>query len=260
MKVAIIIPAHNEEKRIGKTLESHSSYFEAIRKEGALDYEILVVINNTKDKTESIVKKHAEKNKRVKYLNLKEGGKGYAVLEGFKDALKRENDLIGFVDADLATPSNSLHNLIKGLKDSDGIIASRYLKDSVISPSRTFRRLVIGKGFNLLVRTLFFLPYRDTQCGAKLFTRQATEEITKNVKMSQWAFDVELLYHLYKNKFKIKEAPTIWKEVEGSKINLKKSSAQMLLSIIQLRIIKSPLKGILKPLSPLTNTLWNLTK
>ena len=260
MKIAIIIHAHNEEKRIGKTLESHSSYFEAIRKQGALDYEILVVINNTSDKTETIVKKYAQKNKRIRCLNLKEGGKGYAVLEGFKDALNRNNDFVGFVDADLATPSESFHNLIKALGKADGIIASRYLKDSLITPSRTFRRLVIGKGFNLLVRTLFFLPYKDTQCGAKIFTRQTATEITRNIKMSQWAFDVELLYHLYKNKFKIKEVPTIWKEVEGSKINLKKSSAQMLLSIIQLRIIKSPLKGILKPLSPVTNALWNLTK
>ena len=88
------MPAYNEEKRIGKTLEEYSSFFENLRKSKKIDYEILVVINNTKDNTEKVVKSYSKKNKRIIYLNLVRGGKGYAVIEGFKDALKERGILL----------------------------------------------------------------------------------------------------------------------------------------------------------------------
>ena len=93
MKLSIIIPAHNEEKRIGSTSEAYSKYFKSLKKD-KFDYGILVVINATTDSTEKIVKKYQKKDKKIKCLNLKKGGKGYAVTEGFKDALKRKNDII----------------------------------------------------------------------------------------------------------------------------------------------------------------------
>ena len=259
MKISIIIPAYNEEKRIGRTLEAHTLYFENIRKKQNLDYELLVVINNTTDNTESIVKQHIKKNSRIKYLNLKKGGKGYAVIEGFKEALKEDYDLIGFVDADLATSPEAFHQLIIWIKNNDGILANRYAKESKLTPSLNFRRIIVAKVFNFLVRSLFFMPYRDTQCGAKLFTKKAAQEIVRSVKMSQWAFDVELLYRLHKKNYQVKEIPTVWREVGGSKLNLKKSSIQMFLAITQLRIINSPFKKILKPLNPIIKTLWKKT-
>src|SRR3989344_986048 len=141
-KICIIIPAYNEERRIGKTLEYYSNYFNNLFKKEKLDYEILVVINNTTDRTEEVVKKLAERNKRVLYLNLKPGGKGFAVIEGFKDALKRENDLIGFVDADMATSPEEYWKLIKNIGNYDGIIASRYVKGAIIDPKPSKQRLI----------------------------------------------------------------------------------------------------------------------
>src|SRR5690349_5588539 len=116
MKVSIVIPAYNEEKRIGATLEFFSTYFKALEKENKLNYEILVVINNTKDNTVGVVKAAQKKDSKIIYLDLPKGGKGYAVTEGFKDALKRKNDLIGYVDADLATRPEDFYDLIKNIK------------------------------------------------------------------------------------------------------------------------------------------------
>src|SRR3989338_9940965 len=110
MKVSIIIPAYNEEKRIGNTLKEYSRFFENLRKEKKLNYEILVVINNTKDNTELIVKKYQKKNKNIKYINLPKGGKGYATAEGFKNALSQKNDLLCFVDADMATSPEAFYD------------------------------------------------------------------------------------------------------------------------------------------------------
>lgn len=245
-KVSIIIPAYNEEKRIGKTLESYSDFFNKLKKEKKLDYEILVVINNTTDNTENIVKKAQNKNKKIRYLNLKRGGKGYAVIEGFKDALKRNNDFIGFVDADLATSPEEYSKLIFSIKKSDGAIADRYIKGSKVFPPATFRRLVVGRIFNFLIRSLLLLPFHDTQCGAKLFRKSALKTIIPLLGMSQWAFDVDLLYNLHKNKFKIISVPTIWIDKEYSKINFLKAGPWMALGVIRLRILNSPLKKFIR--------------
>jgi len=245
-KVSIIMPAYNEEKRIGKTLESYSDFFEKRRKNKELDYEIMVVINNTIDRTEEIVRKFSNKNKRIKYLNLKQGGKGFAVIEGFKDALKRNNNLIGFVDADMSTSPEEFLKIIKYASRHGAAIADRYIKGAKVYPPNTFRRLIVSRIFNIIVRFLFFMPYRDTQCGAKVFRKEIIEKVLPKLSFSKWAFDVDLIYNVKKLGFKIKPVPTIWVDKEYSKINLWKAGPWMALGIIRLRLINSPLKGFVK--------------
>ncbi len=246
MKAFIVIPAYNEERRIGKTLEAYSDYFENIRMKEKIDYEILVSINNTKDKTEEIVKKFSNINQRISYLNLPKGGKGYAVIEGFKEGLKRENDLIGFVDADMATSPEEYFKLIKGIDKFDGIIANRYLPGSKVYPPITFRRIVSGRIFNLIVRFFLFIPYTDTQCGAKIFRRKVIEKLLPKLGMTKWAFDVEMLYMLKKMKKRIIDIPTIWVDKEYSTINFVRSAPIMFLAVLRLRIINSPLRRFVR--------------
>ncbi len=255
-KLSIVIPAYNEEKRIGNTLKAYSNYFESLRKQKKLDYEIVVVINNTTDNTEDVVRKYQKKNKRILCLNLKAKGKGYAVIEGFKDSLKRKNDMIGFVDADMSTKPAQFYELAENIRNNDGIIASRYVKGAIIRPRRTIMRVLTAEGFSFLVRTMFLMPYKDTQCGAKLFNRKLAEYLSKNVGMTRWAFDVELLYKARKAGFTIKEQPTIWTEHEGTKMNVTKTSLQMFLAIARLRLIYSPFVKLQRPLRPFVGWLW----
>jgi glycosyltransferase involved in cell wall biosynthesis len=243
--VSIVIPAYNEERRISPTLEAYGSYFDGLRKEGKIDYEILVVINNSKDRTLDIVKNFSKKYNRIRYLDLKPGGKGFAVIEGFKDALTRPNDLIGFVDADMATSPEEYYKLIKNINSSDAIIASRYVNGAIIEPKPSIQRLVAKKAFNFLARSLLLLPYRDTQCGAKLFKRKLVSYLIKRITMSQWAFDVDLLYCAKKGGFKIKEFPTVWKDIKYATINFWKAGPGMALGVIRLRILNSPFKNFL---------------
>ncbi len=240
-KATIVIPAYNEEKRICKTLEAYSAYFESLRKDKKLDYDILVVINNTKDKTEEIVKRFTKENSRIKYLNFIQGGKGFAIIEGFKEALKRDNELIGFVDADMATSPEEYWKLIKNIGEYGGVIASRRLKHSMVNAS-LYRKLT-NRGFNILVRLLLHLPYYDTQCGAKLFKRETIKELLTDKINPQWAFDVDLLHKL-RNK-KIKEIPTKWEDKAGSKISFI-TPIKMFSSIVRLRLLYSPLNFIIK--------------
>lgn len=229
MKISIIIPTYNEESRIGNTLKEYCKFFK-----NKINFEILVVINNTTDRTEEIVKKYAEKHKEIRYLNFEQGGKGFAIVEGFKDALNRENDLIGFVDADMSTKPDAYYDLIQNIEDYDGIIASRRIKGSQIEKS--IKRTIISFTFNLIVKTLFFLPYKDTQCGAKLFKRKTIKGVVGELSQIGWIFDVDLLYRLKKGKFNIKEHPTTWEDKEGGSIKIFSTSFEMFLDLLKMRI------------------------
>ena len=174
MKLSIIIPAHNEEKRITETLKSYLAYFNSISKNNkSFSYNISIVINNTSDKTSEIVAAFQKKDKHIFSLNFKQGGKGFAVIEGFKQALEdKRNDLIGFVDADMSTSPEEFFKLVENIRNYDGIIASRYIRGAYVMPKQTFTRIFVSRAFNLLIRIMFMIGYRDTQCGAKIFKRK----------------------------------------------------------------------------------------
>jgi len=245
VKVAIAIPAYNEEKRIGKTLENYCNFFRDKKKSKEIkSFELIVVLNGCKDNTINVVKSFQKKYREIRYLDFKQAGKGFAIIQGFKDALKRDNDFIGFVDADYATAADAYYDLIKNLKNSryDGVIASRGLKKSVVKTS--FMRKLTNKGFNFIVRMLLFLPYKDTQCGAKLFKRYILENFS--LEITEWSFDVDLLYQLRKRGFKVREVPTVWQDVSGSKLELVITPFKMFASVLRLRLIYSPFGFIVR--------------
>ena len=229
-KLSIIIPAYNEGERIKPTLEDYCNYF-------GDDTEIIVVVNNCTDNTEEIVKSFTDKFKNLRYIITNEpSGKGGAVLEGFKAA---KGDVIGFVDADNATTAKEYDKLYKRLGNNDGVIASRYRKDSKIS-ERSIARKLASWMFRTFVKMMFWMPYTDTQCGAKLFTKKLTDYYTKNITVENMAFDVEMLQKARKNGYTVIEAPTVWIDKEasaelGSPVKLAKNGIIMLLTLFKIR-------------------------
>lgn len=240
--LSIIIPAHNEEKRIKETLEEYSEFFSKKK----IDFEILIVLNACKDKTLDVVKNAEKKYKEIRHIEFKEAGKGFAIIEGFKDSIRKNRDLIGFVDADMATPPESFFDLYAKIDEVDGVIASRWIKGSRIAIKQSLLRKLMSSGFNFLVRSILFMPYRDTQCGAKLFRKKALESVVDEVGITRWAFDIDLLFRLRKKGFRIIEIPTVWNDRKGSKLNLKKVPFQMFSAIIRLRLIYSPFNFIVR--------------
>lgn len=227
-QIVIIIPAFNEEKRIGETLKEYLK----------LNIDIIVVLNSCRDNTEQIVKKYP-----VKYLNFKKAGKGFAIREGFKYALKKNYDLIGFVDADMSTKPESFKELIEQIGEYDGIIGNRWLEGSIVK--RTLKRKIMSKGFNYLVRLLFGFEYTDTQAPAKIFKKQALKEIINNLQTDRWEIDIDILFNLKRKNLKIKQIPIIWEDKAGSKIKLS-TPIQMFSGVVRLRLLYSPFKFIVK--------------
>jgi glycosyltransferase involved in cell wall biosynthesis len=244
MKVSIVIPAYAEEKRIGRTLEQYCAHFEQIKQEKNLDYEVLVVVNGQKDNTAQVAQEIGNVYPAIRVMDLPQAGKGLAIQAGFMDALTRENDLIGFVDADMATSPEYFYDLIAKMGTHDGMIASRYMRGSVVTPARPWikywgRKLV----YDNLVYLLFGLPFHDFQCGAKVFTRKAIAVVAPQLSITQWAFDVELLYLCKKNGFQVQETTTVWHDQAGSKLNMMGSGLKMLKSIVKLRVQHSRLRA-----------------
>lgn len=241
MKIAIIIPAYNEEKRIGNTLHAYSEYFEKQARIDNFGYEFIVVLNGCKDNTLQVVQDAAKKYPHISFINLTDAGKGLAIKAGFSYALNYDYTLISFVDADMATEPKDFYDLIKHMGNYDGVIASRYLPESKIYPPRPAMKKWGRKIFyNGLTRLLFGLKFVDLQCGAKIFKRSVVAAITPELMVKQWAFDVELLYLAKKHGFIIHEEPTVWTDKEGSKLQPFKAGMRMLGSLFELRFKHSP--------------------
>ncbi len=241
MKLGIVIPAYNEEKRIGDTLQAYSKFFAERAAQEGFEYEFIVVLNGCRDNTLQVVEQAAEKLGSIHAVNLKEAGKGLAVKEGFAQALDRGHTLIGFLDADMSTEPEHFYDLIAHAHRNDGAIASRYLPTSKVFPPRPAMKTWGRKIFyNGLTRLLFGLRFADYQCGAKLFKRPVIAAITPQLMVKQWAFDVEVLYLAKKHGFIIHEEPTVWTDKAGSKLQPFRAGMYMLWSLMELRFKHSP--------------------
>lgn len=230
-KYSIIIPAHNEEERISATLVTYADVF--------LDSEIIVVLNGCTDGTLDCVRRISENYQNILYVNIEEAvGKGGAVRAGF---LLARAPIIGYADADGATCAEEMRRLCDHLEDSslDGVIGSRWMRDSNVRASQPVMRRIASRTFNLAVKTLFLLPYRDTQCGAKVFRLASLRPLLEQLETANLAFDVDLLYICRLNGLNVKEVPIAWNDVTGSRVHLLRSSAKMFASLLRLRLRES---------------------
>lgn len=240
VQLSIIIPAYNEEQRIEKTLVAYCEFFR-----DKLDFDVHVIVNGCTDNTLGVVEKLAKRHRQIQYVDIgKVGSKGAAVHYGFKIA---EGELIGFVDADLATRPEAFYELVQNIEGREGVIASRWMKGARFDRSKLGAlHKIAGRSFNLMVNLFFNLGIKDTQCGAKLFRKKALKRVCKELGITKWAFDVDLLYKMKLRGFKVLEIPTEWQEPGGGHFKVRPRIVfEMFLAILRLRLIYSPLKGLI---------------
>ncbi len=233
--LSIVIPAHNEARRISPLLKSLRRVFSVA--------EIIVVANACTDDTAEIVRRFAAHDSSLRLIDIESRlGKGGAVRLGFHAA---RGDVIAFIDADGATPAEELRRLVSELRDSDCVIASRWATGARVLVRQPPLRRFLGRAFNVIVRAMFGLRLADTQCGAKIFRRAALEEIIEDVETADFAFDVDLLYQLQRRGRSIRESPTVWRDREGSTVDVLTTGPRMLASIARLRLSHSPCRYVI---------------
>jgi glycosyltransferase involved in cell wall biosynthesis len=249
----ILIPAYNEEARIEPVLRDYAQFFQ---KNYSGKFRIFVVLNGCTDDTLGVVKRVAAEFPEVRALEFRSAiGKGGAIIEGLR--LASLGDVIGYTDADGATPPHAFLDLVKKINGADCVIGSRWLPGAVIHQSQTGKRQFASRVFHFIVQLLFWMNIRDTQCGAKVMKREAAEKIHDNLLIADMAFDINLLFALKRAGFRILEVPTEWTDQAGSKVTLGRSSLTMLLSVIRIRLIYWPwIYRLLRPLGPLEGWIY----
>jgi glycosyltransferase involved in cell wall biosynthesis len=218
--LSVIIPAYNEESRLPLSLQRIAEH---LSREPRRPAEILIVNDGSQDDTAAAARKLARKlegpNLSIRVLdNPGNRGKGYSVRHGM---LEGRHDWLLFTDADLSAPIEELDKLARAVSNGsfDVAIGSRALDRSLIGVHQPWFRETMGRIFNLAVRFTTGLPFADTQCGFKLFRREAAQKIFSRQLLERFGFDVEILYLAKKFGFRAVEVPVRWDHVEGTKVS-----------------------------------------
>ena len=249
----LLIPAYNEERRIEPVLRDYGRYF---KENYHGKFQLVVVLNGCKDDTNGVVRRVTADYPAISAIEFSEAiGKGGALIEGLR--LAPLADLIGYVDADGATPPHAFHDLVKHMAGVDCVIGSRWLPGAVLHVEQSGRRQFASRVFHLVVQGLFWMNIRDTQCGAKVMRREAVDKVHSSLRIADMAFDINLLYSLKHAGYRVREVPTEWTDKIGSKVTLVGTSLVMFLSVVRIRLIYWPwLYRLLRPLRPLEGWVY----
>ncbi len=229
--LSVVVPAYNEEVRLLPTLERLHEYYES----QAYPYDVAVVSDGSTDRTESIVAEFAKAHAKFHLIAYKPNrGKGCAVRTGMLAAV---GDLILFSDADLATPQEETEKLLARMHGgADVAIGSRPLKESKLEKHQPWLREMLGRASNKLIQALAVRGIHDTQCGFKMFTRKACQDIFSRCKLDGFSFDFEALVIARDLGYRIDEVPIRWFHQEGSKVVFWRDYPRALRDLIGLRL------------------------
>jgi len=232
--LSVVVPAYDEENRIGASLKRMLAYFDA----QDYTYEILVVDDGSTDGTVSLVEKIAACRPQVRLLSYASNrGKGYAVRYGM---LRACGARLLFSDADLATPIEEVEKLLAKLNDGcDIAIGSRDVLGSELVKRQSLLRETGGKMFNRLVQLCAVPGIHDTQCGFKLFTQGAARSVFSRCQVDHFAFDVEVLYLAIRIfGLRVAEVPVRWAHQEGSKVRFFRDAWRMFKTLFRIRLTR----------------------
>ena len=231
IKVSIIVPAYNEERRSGTFLPKLLDFV----KRKIKNCEVLIVDDVSKDKTRDKINSIIQSKDCGKFAKVigykKNQGKGNAVAHGVMNA---KGEKIIFIDADGSIQPDQIPKMIYYLGKCDVVVADRLSRKSKVK--RVLTRAIASFGFNTFVSILFQYSYRDNLCGFKGFKRKVAREIFKDLIDKRWVFDVELFYKIKKRKYSIYFLPITWKHVGDSRINLIKDPFVWIFRLLKLRV------------------------
>jgi dolichyl-phosphate beta-glucosyltransferase len=228
--LSIVIPAFNEEARVGPTLRDYAAYC----RQAARRVELIVVDDGSLDRTSAVVNELASQYPEIRLIRLAENhGKGHAVRSGVVNA---QGKMVLFADADGATPLPEVERLEAALAaGADVAIGSRALHDTRVKVNARLYRRLIGRIFHRMVETLTVPGVKDTQCGFKLFRGPVAHDLFSRMRIRGFSFDVEVLMMAQRRGYRIAEVPVNWTHQPGSKVNLVTDSARMLRDLFIIR-------------------------
>lgn len=226
--LSVIIPAHNEERRLPQTLPQ---VFDHLAAQG-YQSEVLVVDSGSTDSTRAIAESYAQDHGSMQVIPVDRSGKGLAVRQGM---LAATGDYRFICDADLSMPIEEINRFLPPqLEGADVSIASREVEGAVRYDEPAHRHL-IGRVFNTLVRLLAIPGIQDTQCGFKCFRGAVAQDLFSVQRLEGWTFDVEVLFIAHRRGYSIVEIPIPWYYRAGSRVRVARDSVLMLTDLFRIR-------------------------
>ena len=230
--LSVVIPCYNEELRLPRTVELIERYLDGRE----TPYELILVddgsVDGTREVMDAVSRQHA--GVRIEVLPHNRG-KGRALATGVGVA---KGDEILVTDADLSTPIEELEKLEAALQGGAGIaIGSRALRASRVEVSQPLYRVLMGKGFNLIVQAVLLPGIWDTQCGFKLFRGDVAHRVFADLITDGFGYDPEVLYRARKQGVTIAEVPVVWRNSAPTKVSAVRSSLDMLKHVVRLRFV-----------------------
>lgn len=214
--LSVIIPAYKEGERIGRNLLEIEKYLSHQN----FDYEVLVVVDGSPDNTAEVARNYSSHITNLRVIDNKENhGKGYVVRQGLLEAKGKYRV---FLDADGSTSISHLEKFLPEFENGyDVVIGSRDIEGAFIQVHQPKHRELMGDGGNWLIRIILGLwKYPDTQCGFKMLSAKAAEEVASRMVVDRFGFDFELIVLAEKLGFKVKQMPVRWMNEEGSTVGL----------------------------------------
>jgi len=225
--LSIVIPAHNEEKRLPPTLEQVFAFL------GSQNYdaEVLIVENGSTDRTYELSRSYIEQHKNLRVIREGGRGKGLAVQRGMLEARGQYRLMC---DADLSMPIEEVAKFLSpNASDFDIAIASREAPGAKRYDEPRYRHLG-GRMINWIIRLLILPGLQDTQCGFKCFRAEAAQDLFKRQTLMGWSFDIELLFIARQHGYRIIEIPIDWYYRPESKVNALRDAVRMIQDIFQI--------------------------
>jgi len=229
--LSLVIPAYNEEHRIGKTLMENMEFL--CRQE--FDWEMIIVDDGSIDNTCTIVQKWVSREPdKIRLLRLpRNRGKGSAVQLGVMNA---SGKYIIMADADNATPIEEVARFYKEAHDGKILIGSRYLESSVIEIKQSRFRISVGRIGNLLINSFLLEGIRDTQCGFKMFPMRIAKDLFSRQRIPGWGFDMEILAIAQGLGIPIEEKGVTWRDVGGSRLRPIRAAIFTFLELVKIKM------------------------
>jgi dolichyl-phosphate beta-glucosyltransferase len=227
--ISIVIPAYNEQERLGPTLDKVLNF---VRQRG-WRAEVIVVDGASQDHTADLAQGYVQSHGIRLIRNTTNRGKGYCVRKGVMEARGR---IILFTDADLSAPIEEAPKLLEALDaGADIAIGSRWMRSDLQRKRQSPARQVLGRAFNLLLRMVLTLDFKDTQCGFKAFRRRAAGAVFARQKIERWGFDPEILFLAKRADFKVAEVPVFWAHDSRTRIHPIADGLRMVCEILRIR-------------------------